>query len=65
MTVNWTGVNDDGMPTVQIDEGVKGDIRARMLELATSDVDTRKIKSAARFVESFVILGEISGSPIC
>ncbi|KAI9646823.1 hypothetical protein NHQ30_004822 [Ciborinia camelliae] len=49
---NWTGVDDNGMPTVQIEEGAKGEIRARMLELATSDVDTRKIKGAASMVVS-------------
>lgn len=47
---NWTGVDDNGMPTVHIEEGAKREIRAKMLELATSDVDTRRIKSAARFV---------------
>ncbi|KAJ8060212.1 hypothetical protein OCU04_010555 [Sclerotinia nivalis] len=49
---NWTGVDDNGMPTVHIEEGAKAEIRARMLELATSDVDTRKIKGAASMVVS-------------
>ncbi|KAA8571295.1 hypothetical protein EYC84_000618 [Monilinia fructicola] len=49
---NWTGVDDNGMPTVQIEGGAKVEIRARMLELATSDIDTRRIKSAASLVVS-------------
>ncbi|RAL61137.1 hypothetical protein DID88_010476 [Monilinia fructigena] len=49
---NWTGVDDNGMPTVQIEEGAKMEIRARMLELATSDIDTRRIKGAASLVVS-------------
>lgn len=52
---NWTGVDDNCMPTIQIEDGAKAEIRARMLELATSDVDTRKIKGAARFVEFLFI----------
>ncbi|ESZ90586.1 hypothetical protein SBOR_9037 [Sclerotinia borealis F-4128] len=52
VTRNWTGVDDNGMPSVQIEEGAKGEIRARMLELATSDVDTRRIKRAASMVVS-------------
>lgn len=48
---NWTGHDDNGNPTIQIEEGAKAEIRARMLGIATSDVDSRKIKGAARFVE--------------
>lgn len=48
---NWTGHDDNGNPTIQIAEGTKAEIRARMLKIATDDVDSRKIKSAARCVE--------------
>ncbi|TEY34826.1 hypothetical protein BOTCAL_0610g00020 [Botryotinia calthae] len=44
---NWTGHDDNGNPTIQIEEGAKAEIRARMLKIATDDVDSRKIKSAA------------------
>ncbi|QSZ34585.1 hypothetical protein DSL72_006179 [Monilinia vaccinii-corymbosi] len=56
VNANWAGVDDNGMPTVQIEEGAKGEIRARMLELATSDVDTRRIKGAASMVVSKIAL---------
>ncbi|ATZ56066.1 Bckap114 [Botrytis cinerea B05.10] len=49
---NWTGHDDNGNPTIQIAEGTKAEIRARMLKIATDDVDSRKIKSAASMVVS-------------
>ncbi|TGO71749.1 hypothetical protein BELL_0535g00040 [Botrytis elliptica] len=49
---NWTGHDDNGNPTIQIEEGAKAEIRARMLGIATSDVDSRKIKGAASMVVS-------------
>jgi hypothetical protein len=45
---NWSGVNDEGGPVVEISEQTKDGLRNVLLELATSgDVD-RKIRSAAR-----------------
>lgn len=48
MEKNWSGVNDEGGPVVDISEQTKDGLRNVLLELATSgDVD-RKIRSAAR-----------------
>lgn len=44
---NWSGYDENG-PTITIEEGVKEQLRASLLELATSGEADRKIKSAAR-----------------
>jgi hypothetical protein len=45
---NWSGYDENG-PTIAIEEGVKEQLRASLLELATSGDADRKIKSAARW----------------
>jgi hypothetical protein len=44
---NWSGYDENG-PTLTIDEGVKEQLRASMLELATSEGADRKLATAAR-----------------
>lgn len=44
---NWTGQDEDG-PTINIPDRSKEQLRNQLLELATSNEDDRKVKSAAR-----------------
>jgi hypothetical protein len=46
---NWGGLDEDGSgPTITIADATKEQIRSQLLELATSGIADRKIKSAAR-----------------
>jgi len=48
---NWSGEDEETEgPTVPISDEVKGVLRTRLLELATSGEDERRVKSAARYV---------------
>jgi hypothetical protein len=46
---NWSGENEDG-PSIPIPDDAKEQLRAQLLELATSNESDRKIKSSARYV---------------
>lgn len=46
---NWGGLDEDGNgPTIPIADATKDQLRSQLLELATSSVADRRIKSAAR-----------------
>lgn len=48
---NWGGLDEDGNgPTIPIADTTKEQLRTQLLELATSGIADRKIKSAARYV---------------
>ncbi len=44
---NWTGQDEEG-PTINIPDQSKEQLRTQLLELATSNEEDRKVKSAAR-----------------
>lgn len=53
---NWSGSDEDGNETILIPDATKEHLRAQLLELATSNDDNRKVKSAARYVVWFLVL---------
>lgn len=48
---NWSGQDEDGNGTIPIPDATKEQLKVQLLELATSNDDNRKVKSAARYVD--------------
>ncbi|RDW80875.1 hypothetical protein BP5796_05573 [Coleophoma crateriformis] len=49
---NWSGVDEDGNGAIQIQDATKEQLRVQLLELATSNDDNKKVKSAASYCVS-------------
>lgn len=54
---NWSGQTDDEGPAIPIADATKEQLRVQLLQLATSNDENRRVKSAARYANSFVPYG--------